>query len=72
MPTHAEERLLPFSQQQLFDLVADVARYPEFLPWCVACRVTKSDGRLIEADLMIGFKMVRERFPSRVTLSAPS
>ncbi len=71
MPTHAEERLLPFSQQQLFDLVADVARYPEFLPWCVACRVTKHEGSLIEADLMIGFKMVRERFTSRVTLSAP-
>ena len=71
MPTHAEERHLPFSQQQLFDLVADIERYPEFLPWCAACRVTKHEGRLIEADLLIGFKMVRERFTSRVTLSAP-
>ena len=72
MPTHAEERHLPFSQQQLFDLVADIERYPEFLPWCAACRVTKREGRLIEADLLIGFKMVRERFTSRVTLSAPN
>ncbi len=71
MPTHAEERRLPFSQQQLFDLVADVERYPEFLPWCAACRVTRREGRLIEADLLIGFRMVRERFTSRVTLSAP-
>ncbi len=72
MPTHAEERHLPFSQQQLFDLVADIERYPEFLPWCIACRVTKREGTVIEADLMIGFKMVRERFTSRVTLSAPN
>ncbi len=71
MPTHAEARHLPFTQQQLFDLVADVERYPEFLPWCAACRVTRRDGPVIEADLMIGFKMVRERFTSRVTLSAP-
>ncbi len=71
MPTHAEERLLPYSQEQLFDLVADVERYPEFLPWCTACRITKRDGRVIEADLIIGFKMIRERFTSRVTLSAP-
>jgi len=71
MPTHAEERQLPFTQQQLFDLVADVERYPEFLPWCTACRVRKREGRTIEADLLVGFKMVRERFISRVTLSAP-
>ncbi len=71
MPTHAEERRLPFSQQQLFELVADVERYPEFLPWCTACRVTKREGQLIEADLLVGFRMVRERFTSRVTLSAP-
>ncbi len=71
MPTHAEERHLPFTQQQLFDLVAEIERYPEFLPWCIACRVTKREGTVIEADLMIGFKMVRERFTSRVTLSTP-
>ena len=71
MPTHAEERRLPFTQQQLFELVADVERYPEFLPWCTACRVTKREGQLIEADLLVGFRMVRERFTSRVTLSAP-
>ncbi len=71
MPTHAEERHLPFSQQQLFDLVADIVSYPEFFTWCAACSVTLRDCRLIDADLLIGFKMVRERFTSRVTLSAP-
>jgi len=67
MPTHAEQRVLPYSQAQLFDLVADVERYPEFLPWCVGARIRKRlpDGTM-EADLVIGFKMFRERFASIV------
>ncbi|MFQ5776233.1 MAG: type II toxin-antitoxin system RatA family toxin [Kiloniellaceae bacterium] len=68
MPTHAEQRVLPYSPKQLFDLVADVERYPEFLPWCLAARVRKREGNLIVADLVIGFKMFRERFTSRVRL----
>lgn len=71
MTTHAERRHLPYSQKQLFDLVADVGRYPEFLPWCVASRVKNRTGDVLMADLVIGFKMVRERFTSRVTLHAP-
>ena len=69
MPTHAEKRAVPFSPQQLFDLVADVQRYPEFLPWCVGARIRKREGNLVIADLIIGYKMIRERFTSRVTLS---
>ena len=69
--SHAERRLLPYSREQMFDLVADVEQYPEFLPWCVGLRVLRREGNLIEADLMVGFKMVRERFTSRVTLSRP-
>jgi len=69
MPTHAEQRLLPYSPEQLFDLVADIERYPEFLPWCVAARVRERTGGLVVADLMIGFKMIRERFTSRVQLT---
>jgi coenzyme Q-binding protein COQ10 len=67
MPTHAEQRVLPYTQDQLFDLVADIERYPEFLPWCVGARIRKRlpDGS-IEADLVIGFKMFRERFTSIV------
>jgi len=68
MPTHAEKRHLPYSQKQLFDLVAEVNRYPEFLPWCTACRITKRDGDIFFADLVIRFKVFTERFQSKVTL----
>ena len=69
MPTHAERRFLPYAPEKLYALVADVQRYPEFLPWCTACRVTSRNGNVITADLVIGFKLIRERFTSRVTLS---
>jgi coenzyme Q-binding protein COQ10 len=69
MPTHAEQRRLPYSAKQLFDLVADVERYPEFLPWCVGARIRERTDKLLVADLLIGFRMVRERFTSRVVLS---
>jgi coenzyme Q-binding protein COQ10 len=71
MPTHAERRRLPYTAEQLFDLVADVERYPEFLPWCVAARIRERNERLLVADLVIGFKMIRERFTSRVELDHP-
>jgi len=72
MPIHAEQRVLPFRPEQLFDLVADIERYPEFLPWCVAARIRRREGNTIHADLVIGFKMVRERFTSRVVLDRPN
>lgn len=68
MPTHAEKRPLPYTPDQLFDLVADVERYPEFLPWCVGARIRKRDGDVFFADLVIGFKMIRERYTSKVSL----
>jgi len=68
MPSHAEKKLLPYTAEQMFDLVADVERYPEFLPWCVGARIRERDGNKILADLMIGYRMVRERFTSRVVL----
>lgn len=77
MTTHHEEKLLPYSPQQMFDLVADVARYPEFLPWTAAARIRSRkplaghadpDAEVMEADLVISFKLFRERFGSRVTL----
>ncbi|MBB5693481.1 type II toxin-antitoxin system RatA family toxin [Muricoccus pecuniae] len=71
MPTHAETKRLPYTPEQMFDLVADVRRYPEFLPWCVGAQVvSRTEGELI-ADLTIGFKMFRETFRSRVTLERP-
>lgn len=73
MPKHSETRKLPWTARQMYDLVADVARYPEFLPWTSAARIRsrtpRGDGaEVLEADLVISFKVFRERFGSRVTL----
>ena len=72
MPKHAETRTLPYTAQQMYDLVADVARYPDFLPWTAAARIRsredRGDHEVMLADLVISFKVFRERFGSRVTL----
>lgn len=74
MPTHSETRKLPYTAQQMYDLVADVPAYPQFLPWCAAARVRRiyraGPAEIMEADLVISFKVFRERFGSRVTLFA--
>ena len=72
MPTHTEKRVLPYTPEQMFALVADVERYPEFLPWCVGARIRERGPTLIVADPIIGFRLIRERFTSRVALSPPS
>ena len=69
MPTHAEKKVLPYTAAQLYGLVADVERYPEFLPWCRAVRVRKREGNVLTADMQVGFRMVRETFTSRVALT---
>ena len=71
MPTHAERKVLRYTPEQLFDMVADVRRYPEFLPWCVGARVISRKEEELIADLTIGFKMFRETFRSSVTLERP-
>lgn len=72
MPTHSETRTLPYTARQMYDLVADVAAYPQFLPWCAAARIRSRtpQGDAVEmlADLVISFKVFRERFGSRVVL----
>ena len=72
MPKHSETRILPFTASQMFDLVADVRLYPDFLPWTAAARIRSSKdipgGQEISADLVISFKVFRERFTSKVTL----
>ena len=72
MTRHLEEKVLPYTPAEMFDLVADVARYPEFLPWTAAARIRSrlpiEGGEVVEADLVISFKLFRERFGSRVTL----
>lgn len=72
MPTHAEQRVIPYSAEQLFDLVADVGKYPEFLPWCVRSVVRSRTEHELLADLTIGFGPFRESYTSRVTLERPS
>ena len=72
MPKHSEKRVLPYTAVQLFDLVADIGRYPEFLPWCKAARILETSDSLIKADLIIGYKMFQEKFTSLVTLKRPT
>lgn len=67
MPKHSETRRLPYTSEQMFDLVADVRRYPEFLPWVTAMRVRKDTPGETLADMIVGFKGLRETFTSRVT-----
>jgi len=66
MPRHAETRHLPYTPEQLFDLVADVARYGEFLPWVSAVRVRSDSDTEMVADVIVGFSALRESFTSRV------
>lgn len=71
MPRHAETRRLPYTPEQMFDLVADVGRYGEFLPWVSAVRVRSNSETEMVADLMVGFKGLRETFTSRVQKQRP-
>lgn len=68
MPEHRETKILPYTPQQMYALVADVARYPEFLPWCTGARIIRQEPGFMLAELTIGYKMIREKFVSRVTL----
>jgi coenzyme Q-binding protein COQ10 len=72
MPTHAERQVVPYTPEQLFDLVADVGSYPRFLPWCVASRIRSRTETQLISDLTIGFGPFRESFTSRVTLDRPN
>ena len=72
MLKHIEQKKLPYTSEQMFDLVADVSRYQEFAPWCIASRINKREsGEIFYADLVVGYKMFRERFTSRVHLERP-
>lgn len=72
MPRHREVRHLPYTAEQLFALVADVASYPEFLPWCVGARVHRATPDQVLADLWIGYQFIRECFTSEVQLTPPT
>ena len=72
VPQHSESRLLPYSARSMYDLVADIEAYPEFIPWCVAIEIRSRErlpvGEIVEADMFVSFKIYRERMRSRVHL----
>ncbi len=77
MPKFSSRRRVNHSASQMFDLVADVERYPEFVPLCrslkIRQRTPKPDGtEIVVADMTVSFKLVREAFTSRVTLDRPN
>ena len=71
MPRHTEKRILPYTPEQLFDLVADVGHYQDFLPWVAATRVREDSETGMVADLIVGFSALKETFSSRVKKSRP-
>ncbi len=72
MPRHTETRRLPYSPEQMFNLVADVGRYGEFLPWVTAIRIRSNSETLMVADMIVGFKGLRESFTSQVSKTRAS
>ena len=77
MPQFSSKRRVHHSAPQMFDLVADVERYPEFVPLCRSLKIRQRtpgpDGtEIVIADMTVAFKLVREAFTSRVTLDRPN
>jgi coenzyme Q-binding protein COQ10 len=72
MPLHSETRIVPYTADLMYRIVADVEKYPEFLPWCLALRVLarecKPDGDVLTAEMTVGFGGFRDSYVSRVTL----
>lgn len=76
MPSHSESRILPYTADFIYAIVADVERYPEFVPWCAGLRVLKREaapaGEVMWAETLVGYKSLRERYTSRVELNPVS
>src|SRR4051812_17287691 len=72
MPTHTETQSLPYTTQQVFDLVSDIERYPEFLPWCRAARIIERKDNEMLGELVISFSHLSERYTSRIILDRPA
>ena len=71
MPKLSKKKKLLYTKLELCDLVLDIDSYSEFLPWCVASRINQKSKNIIIADLVIGFKMFREKFTSEVNYNYP-
>lgn len=73
MLKHFEQKLLPYTPEQMFALVADVDSYEEFVPWCIASRINRRESESVfYADLIVGYKLFRERFSSKVIIDTPN
>jgi coenzyme Q-binding protein COQ10 len=77
MPRFNSRRRVNHSATEMFDLVADVERYPEFVPLCQSLKIRQRDPgpngtEVVVADMTVSFKLVRETFTSRVTLDRPN
>ena len=72
MPSHSESRILPYAPEFIYRIVADVERYPEFVPWCAGLRILGREptswGEVLLAETLVGYKALRERYTSRVEL----
>lgn len=62
---------MPYTAERMFDLVLDIEKYPQFLPWCLAARINKRGASTLEADVLIGYKVYKEKFSSRVRFDRP-
>ncbi len=71
MPRHHETRILPYTPDQIYSLVADIERYPEFLPWCKSARIVSKSKDKVIADLIVGKGPFLETFTSEVTFAPP-
>ena len=65
---HEEIRVINHTPSNLFKLVSDVKKYPEFLPWCLGARVKNNKKDSFDADLIIGFKIYKEIYSSQIFL----
>ncbi len=66
MPSHREHKIMPYTPAQMFALVMDIESYPEFLPWCAGARINERHADYLMADVIVGYKFLREKFSSRV------
>jgi len=65
---YREARIVPYPAETMYRVVADVERYPEFLPWVLGLRVKSRDGNIVIAEMMVGYKAFREKYTSRILL----
>jgi len=72
MPNYSDTKIVQYSASQVFDLVSDIESYPDFLPWCTAATICRSEDNDVEADLEIGYRNLSLRYKSSVKLVRPT